>query len=251
MWSEYNLLVYMLIFDAVMGVTVPLEFILHEVRYRRELRGRDMSETPSLAPRPPSLRWPLVVVLSAGLVSTFAFIIYLNRPIAQSIEAPLKSATNSAPSPTPAQPVKQSQGLNIDDATKWQFSSTLRSTTLASDGHRLMCPFTINLSFQENGGGSYAKSALGLWTELQPMLDLAWWTPTSGRTQSRRHFQPGITILVGSDKGDAFTCATSLARQLQDFHISKAILRINQTTEDLADCHNECVELDIGDRDVP
>jgi hypothetical protein len=69
MWSEYNLLVYMLIFDAVMGITVPLEFILHEV---------------------------------------------------------------------------------------------------------IRCPFTVNLSFQENGGGSYARSASESWSELQPMLDLAW-----------------------------------------------------------------------------
>ena len=89
MWSEYNLLVYMLVFDAIMGVTVPVEFLLHEIRYRREIRERAMTgDATSVSPRP-GLRWPLVVVLCAGLVSTFAFVIYMQRPSAPLATSPI------------------------------------------------------------------------------------------------------------------------------------------------------------------
>ena len=81
MFSEYSLLVYMFIFDAIMGITVPVEFALHEIRYRRELRERGMNGTSSIAPQRPSMRWPFVVVLCAGLTSTFAFLIYMQRPL--------------------------------------------------------------------------------------------------------------------------------------------------------------------------
>jgi hypothetical protein len=91
MWSEYNLLVYMLFFDALMGIIVPVEFTLHEIRYRREIRERAMTGDVIVSQRP-GLRWPLVVILCAGLVSTFAFVIYMQRPGASLTPPPVGPA---------------------------------------------------------------------------------------------------------------------------------------------------------------
>src|ERR1700730_11635007 len=111
------------------------------------------------------------------------------------------------------------------------------------NGERLACPFTVNISFDNQS--SYGPSAWGAWVELQPLLDLAWSRPTAGSSQNRLHFPPGITILVGTDSGDAFTCATNLARLLQDLNIYKSSVRTSQTTPDLVACKNQCVEMHI------
>jgi hypothetical protein len=78
--SEYQILVLMLVCDLAMGIVVPVEFILHEVRYQRELRKHALNNPEAPPPKRPTLRWPLVVVLCAALVSTFAFVIFIYRP---------------------------------------------------------------------------------------------------------------------------------------------------------------------------
>jgi hypothetical protein len=133
--------------------------------------------------------------------------------------------------------------LALDDGQKWRFSELLRNAAVAQNGERISCEFALGLS-------SNNQFVWGVWSELQPMLDLAWWRHAASGDLGlgQRQFPAGFTILAGTDKEQAFICAAALGRTLQDtFAPSMPVtVRTNQVTEALNGCNNNCVELDIG-----
>jgi hypothetical protein len=130
--------------------------------------------------------------------------------------------------------------IATQDAAKWKFSFNLRSETKNQDGSRVECPFSAVIA-----GGDVAS---GLWGDLEPMLDLAHWRFLgSNVVQADTKINAGFTILIGADSGNPLTCATALTRELATIFSSQATrMRANRVTSALADCKNECVEIDIG-----
>jgi hypothetical protein len=141
----------------------------------------------------------------------------------------------------------KSSFLALDDGQKWRFSESLR-TAAVENGAPISCEFALGVS---RTVPSEFNFVWGVWTELEPMLDLAGWTHTpSGDLGLGQHrFPAGFTILAGADKGPAFICATALGRVLQETLAPRTpvTVRPNQVTEALTACKNNCVELDIGD----
>jgi hypothetical protein len=126
------------------------------------------------------------------------------------------------------------------DAEKWRFSFNLRNDTKNQDGRLLECPFSAVIA-----GGDVAS---GLWDDLEPMLDLAHWH-FLGRSvaQADIKLNAGFTILIGADSGNPLTCATALTRELATVFSSQATrMQASRVTPALANCKNECVEIDIG-----
>jgi hypothetical protein len=126
------------------------------------------------------------------------------------------------------------------DAEKWRFSFNLRKETKSQDGSLLECPFGAVIA-----GGNVAS---GLWDDLAPMLDLAHWHFLgSSVVQADIKLNAGFTILIGADSGSPLTCATALTREFATIFSSQAIrMQANRVTPALANCKNECVEIDIG-----
>jgi hypothetical protein len=126
------------------------------------------------------------------------------------------------------------------DATKWRFSFNLRNETKNQNGGQLECPFSAVIA-----GGDVASE---LWGDLGPMLDLAHWQSLgSSVAPTDTKLNSGFTILIGADSGNPLTCATALTRQLATIYSSQAIrMQANRVTPALANCKNECVEIDIG-----
>jgi hypothetical protein len=135
--------------------------------------------------------------------------------------------------------------LGLDDSQKWRFSESFRSAAV-ENGAPISCEFALGVS---RTVPSEFNFVWGVWTELEPMLDLASWTHTpSGDLGLDHHrFPPGFTILTGTHKGPAFICATELGRILQATLAPGTPVRSDQVTEALTGCQNNCVELDIGD----
>lgn len=158
--------------------------------------------------------------------------------------SPLSSSyTTVKNSPAPNIGTK-TQWLKLDDAEKWKFSYALHYTPLAENGERLTCPFVANISSDDQWRPE--KSAVGVWGELQPMLELASWHLTGAQAEGHPHYSPGLTILIGTESGNMLRCAASLARLLQDTKILSVSVRTSQATLSLAACKNECLELDFG-----
>jgi hypothetical protein len=130
--------------------------------------------------------------------------------------------------------------IATQDAEKWRFSFNLRNETKDQDGRLLECPFSAVIA-----GGDMAS---GLWDDLEPMLDLAHWHFLgSSVVQADIKLNAGFTILIGANSGNSLTCATALTRQLATIFSSQAIrMQANRVTPALANCKNECVEIDIG-----
>lgn len=149
----------------------------------------------------------------------------------------------SGPPPSPTIP--KSAFLALDDGQKWRFSESLRKAAVAQNGELISCEFALGVS------RPLQQFVWGVWTELQPMLDLAWWRHAASGDLGlgERQFPAGFTILAGADKGPAFICAAALGRALQDTLApsTPVTVRTNQVTEALTGCKNNCVELDIGD----
>jgi hypothetical protein len=87
--------------------------------------------------------------------------------------------------------------LALEDGQKWRFSESLRDAAVAENGERISCEFALGLS------RPLQQFVRGLWTELQPMLDLSGWRHTaSGDLGLGQHqFPAGFTILAGAEKG--------------------------------------------------
>jgi hypothetical protein len=130
--------------------------------------------------------------------------------------------------------------IAIQDAAKWSFSSSLRNETKNQDGSRLECSFSAVIA--------RGNIASGLWDDLEPMLDLAHWQFLgSSVVQADIKLNAGFTILIGANSGNPLTCATALTRQLATIFSSQATrMRGDGVTPALANCKNECVEIDIG-----
>jgi hypothetical protein len=150
--------------------------------------------------------------------------------------------------PLPPSSPPKSAFLGFNDGQKWRFSSSLRNAAFAQNANngmpgRISCEFALGLS------SSNDQFVSGVWTELQPMLDLSWWRSAPVGVGAGQHqFPAGFTILAGADKGQAFICATALGRTLQETLPpgTPVTVRANQVTEALTSCNNNCVELDIG-----
>jgi hypothetical protein len=125
------------------------------------------------------------------------------------------------------------------DADKWRFANRLRNNISATIIGNTSCTVALGLS---KGNGP------AIWAWLQPMLDAAHWEIASSNVPgiSNTEFPPGITILVGTNSGKAFICATALAATLREFTNYRPSAEVNQVTPALIACNNECVELDIG-----
>jgi hypothetical protein len=130
--------------------------------------------------------------------------------------------------------------IATQDAAKWRLSSNLRSETKNQDGIRLECPYSAVIAGDDR--------ASGLWSDLEPMLDLAHWHFLgSSVVQADIKLNAGFTILIGADSGNPLTCATALTRELAEMFSSQVTrMQANRVTPALANCKNECVEIDIG-----
>jgi hypothetical protein len=141
--------------------------------------------------------------------------------------------------------IPKSAFLALDDGQKWRFSESLRKAAVTQNGELISCEFALGVS------RPLQQFVWGVWTELQPMLDLAWWrhTSTGDRQPNEHQFPPGFTILAGTDKGPAFICAAALGRALRETLARTVPIAVhtNQVTEALSACNNNCVELNIGD----
>lgn len=142
------------------------------------------------------------------------------------------------PSATTIQAAK-SRWLKLDDATKWQFVKSLQDAAKAANGDRAKCVVTVNLS-------ANSDSAMNVWSELEPLLYYAGWNLGGGDTQ-RVRYPLGVTISVGVDHGDIYTCASALAIVLKNTNILPTTIRANESTPNLVACKNECFEIDVGD----
>ncbi|HXW23626.1 MAG TPA: hypothetical protein VEK73_02675 [Xanthobacteraceae bacterium] len=127
-------------------------------------------------------------------------------------------------------------------AEQLRFVHSLRNGTKASNGEHLTCSFTLGLT--RDSQSEY------FWALLQPLLDFAHWNQVSNNVDASQVTENGISILVGSDKSDAFTCGTALARQLQSAYEFKVRVLSQQMTPALIACDYKCVELDIGHLNV-
>jgi len=130
--------------------------------------------------------------------------------------------------------------IATQDAAKWRFSSNLRNGTKNQDGSRLECPFSAVIA--------EGDIASGLWGDLEPMLDLAHWQSLgSSVVQANIKLNAGFTVLIGAESGNPLTCATALTRELATVFSSQITrMQANRVTPALANCKNECVEIDIG-----
>jgi hypothetical protein len=80
------------------------------------------------------------------------------------------------------------------------------------------------------------------------MLELAHWESFANTGQRPEFPFKGITILSG-DNRDAANCGAALGKAMGDaFPQIQISRRGDQTSQALVECKNECVELDIGDR---
>jgi hypothetical protein len=145
-------------------------------------------------------------------------------------------------------PPAKSTFLTLDDGQKWRFSEALRNSANAQNGERISCEFALGLSRTVQSEFNFVW---GVWTELQPMLDLAGWRHASAGDLGlgQRQFPPGFTLLAGGEQGPGVICAAALGRVLQDTlrTDTPVTVRTKQVTEALIGCKNNCVELDIGD----
>jgi hypothetical protein len=72
------------------------------------------------------------------------------------------------------------------------------------------------------------------------------WSLEGGRNQ-KHYFPPGVTIYTGTDTGDSYNCGYRLSEWLRSIGIDHVQFQVNESTPDLTECKNECVELVIGD----
>jgi hypothetical protein len=149
-----------------------------------------------------------------------------------------KSATDY----TSPQPPQKSRFLGLDDAARWRFVKAFQDTARKKNGDIETCSAVVNMERNK-------PQVAALWEELQQIIYYAGWHNMGGgrSTPMDRTFANGVTILVGTDNGDAFTCGAALTQSLQAVTSIPVSMRKNQTTQDLNDCKNECVEIEIGD----
>lgn len=125
------------------------------------------------------------------------------------------------------------------DALRWRAAINLRNGAKAQNGERLTCKYGLSLT---GGGGA----AFQLWTELQPVLDLAHWDYVPGASEYPDVQLPhGLTILIGGEAPNLMSCATALSNALSDI-VPSAPIKTKQNTRGLVVCNYECVELEIG-----
>jgi len=141
----------------------------------------------------------------------------------------------------PADPVVYAENAQLrSDATKWRAAHNLRYGARAGNGSLLTCQFSLAV-------GPSGRNSWNIWSNLQSVLDLAHWQSVGGTAQRPEIQLPhGITILVGTENGDAFVCATALSQAVSEI-FPPVSLKLDQVTAALVACKNECVELQIGD----
>lgn len=87
-----------------------------------------------------------------------------------------------------------------------------------------------------------------VYREFLLLLGMANWDLGSRMTPWTAPLPPGINLLVGSDHGLAFDCATRLTEILGNNGIATLRVRVNQVTSELAQCKNDCIDMQIGEK---
>jgi hypothetical protein len=143
------------------------------------------------------------------------------------VVSPHPPTSNAATLPT-------SSFLGLDDAMRWQLSTTLQD---ALRGSSSVCDAHV-------WGKPSSNTSAAFWNEFQPILHYSGWLIQGGPTP-KTVFPDGVTLLVGSDHGGAFDGAFRLSELLQKMTVRPVTLRINQITPDLIACKNFCLEIVI------
>jgi hypothetical protein len=141
--------------------------------------------------------------------------------------------------------------LGIDDATKWQLVRSLQDAAVNSQGNNRIVCHTIESIDTEN------KGAMELFSEFTELLARSWrvneWLSAdhSGFMSSQGSPPPpnqpfGITFLVAGHSGDAFACANHAVGILQNVLQVPISLRVDQASDNLAKCNNQCIEIRYG-----
>jgi hypothetical protein len=151
------------------------------------------------------------------------------------------SHQNTVPAtPTTEAPSAKTPFLGLDDAKRWQWAHSLFRATVGNNNRRVTSCSAMIWQKPES------KSAAAFWNESMYLFYLADWGVGGGSTQ-KSFFPDGITILSGSDHGDAFNCGLHLKEWLQSIGVKAVDFQAKQTTPDLIECKNECVEIVVGD----
>jgi hypothetical protein len=130
--------------------------------------------------------------------------------------------------------------LGLDDAKRWQILKIMQDAAVDNQGQHIECHAVTSLTPDQN------KLAFALYSEFVEILGRAW---PGGNVQgfpTPPHQPFGITFLVGGHSGNAFECASHLAGVLQNILQIPIVLRIDQASDNLARCNNECVEMRYG-----
>jgi hypothetical protein len=138
-------------------------------------------------------------------------------------------AQSSAPPKTPI--------LGLDDEKRWQLVKAIEDLDVYQS-NRIKCPAIHSIDSQNKLAGQ-------LFEEFYPMIYYSWGAMEQG-FQPPPHQPFGITLLTGTDTGIPFACASHLAGLLQNVLPVPVSLKVNQVSDNLAKCHNACVEIRYG-----
>jgi hypothetical protein len=161
--------------------------------------------------------------------------------IAPFIKSELSNIKPTAPqaSGVVTSPLPKSPIFGLDDGAKWRFVKTWHDIVLSRQNMPLKCAARVGIELGK-------QRALDTFGELMELFHYTDW-------DVRQVVAPpvqaaGITFLIGTDSGDALLCATKFSQMLQNLSSVPVAVRVNQVTEPLLGCKNECVEIEIGGR---
>jgi len=135
---------------------------------------------------------------------------------------------------------EKSTFLRLDDAKRWQLANSLFKASVGNSTKRVASCSALVWSKPDS------KSAASFWNELNYVFYLGDWG-VSGSRIPKSYFPDGISILAGKNGGDAFNCGFRLSEWLNGVGVMNVSFQANQTTPDLIECKNECIEMVIGD----
>jgi hypothetical protein len=130
--------------------------------------------------------------------------------------------------------------LGLDDAKRWRWAESLfRASVGNSNSRKTACHARV-------WGKPDSKTSAAFWNEIMYVFYLGDWGLEGGRNQ-KGYFPDGVTVSSGASSGEAYNCGYRLSEWLKGIGVGNVEFHANQSTPDLTECNNECIELVIGD----
>lgn len=154
-----------------------------------------------------------------------------------------KAAVTQTPIPSTEASSTKTPFLGLDDAKRWQWAWSLFHVTVGNNNRRVTsCSARVWGAPPETPG---FKSSSAFWNEIMQVMYLGDWSLAGGQ-HTKNYFPDGIAIAVGDDHGETFDCGFHLSEWLKSIGVKNVTFEANQSTPDLVECKNECIELVIG-----